>query len=536
MIKNNLTISGKNVSDLTFSSKEKINRICDLCGEIGITTWNTIARCRKKHNTTLDYCFSCSMRIYNSGNKNPAKRIEVRKKILESSLGKSKKFKDGKNFRILDRKISVNGYALKWLDGERKHILEHRLVYAEANNLNHDELNSIHHLDGNKMNNNINNLIELNESEHGALHSQLESLALKLVQDNIIIFNKITKKYELNSNVLLNTMERSFGFEDIAIKQKKNICQSRLDVDISSEIIRGVIRPNPMIASNMSTVVNADFCIQLFKNGALGIMHRADTEQNILNEIKKISKECEWVAGSIGVGADQLELANKMIKNGCNIITIDVAHGFSDTVLELGKKIKQQHPFVKLIIGNTTNPDIFKECYDFVDAIKVGIAQGLACETKNTAGCTEKQFSAVLKFKQLSKNFGIPIISDGGIREPADFSKSIAAGANSIMAGSIFARCPESAAELKTIYSHNGSVLSEQKIYAGMASRYVQEKWKGKLKDGTCPEGGIRYLELGEPLNKLLERYSGALKSGITYAGGNSISTFQNSAEFVLLK
>lgn len=536
MIKNNLTISGKNVNDLTFSSKEKINRICDLCYGVGITTWNTIARCRKKHNTTLDYCFSCSMKIYNTGDNNPAKKTEVRKKISKSSLGKSKTFKDGKNFRILDRKISHNGYILKWSDSEKKHILEHRLIYAEVNNLNHNELNEIHHLDGNKMNNNINNLIELSRSDHSTLHSQLEALAAKLVESNFIVFNKISKKYELNSNMLLNTMERSFGFEDIAIKQKKNICQSRLDVNISSEIIRGVIRPIPMIASNMSTVVNSDFCIKLFKNGALGIMHRADTEKNILSEIKKISKECEWVAGSIGIGIDQLELAKKMIKNGCNIITIDVAHGFSDTVLELGKKIKKQHPFVKLIIGNTTNPDIIKECYDFVDAIKVGIAQGLACETKNTAGCTEKQFSAVLKFKQLSKNFGIPIISDGGIREPADFSKSIAAGANSIMAGSVFARCPESAAEIETIFSQDGSVLSERKIYAGMASRYVQEKWKGGLKDGTCPEGGIRYLEMGESLEKLLERYSGALKSGITYAGGNSIDTFQDSAEFVLLK
>ncbi len=69
-----------------------------------------------------------------------------------------------------------------------------------------------------------------------------------------------------------------------------------------------------------------------------------------------------------------------------------------------------------------------------------------------------------------------------------------------------------------------------------MASRYVQDKWKGGLKSGTCPEGGVRYLDVGEPLANLLERYCGALKSGITYAGGNNINTFQNNVEFVLLK
>jgi len=82
-----------------------------------------------------------------------------------------------------------------------------------------------------------------------------------------------------------------------------------------------------------------------------------------------------------------------------------------------------------------------EESNEWVDAIKVGIAQGFACETKNTAGCTEKQFSAVLKFKELSKKLGMPIISDGGIREPADFTKAIAAGASTVMAGKIFAEC-----------------------------------------------------------------------------------------------
>lgn len=231
-----------------------------------------------------------------------------------------------------------------------------------------------------------------------------------------------------------------------------------------------------------------------------------------------------------GIENDQFDFAKKMILAGCNIIFIDIAHGYSDLVFELAKKLKIYSPQTKIVIGNATNPDIMYECYDFVDAIKVGIAQGFACETKNTAGCTEKQFSAVLKFKSLSKKFGLPVISDGAIREPADFVKSIAAGANSIMAGKIFAACPESAAETIEV---DGQKF---KIYAGMASRYVQEKWKGGLKPGTCPEGGIKYLEIGESVNALVERYAGALKSGITYAGGKDILSFQDSVEFVRLK
>lgn len=531
MIKGNSTENGTHIiSELPFNSKQKVVKICDLCGEEKSVAWNTIARCRKKHNTDKDYCLACSMKVYNSGENNSAKKPGVGRKISISSKGKSKSFKDGKNYRILDRKINTAGYILKWVPEEHEHRHEHRLVFAEANGKHHSLLQEIHHIDGIKINNLLTNLIELSTSEHGSLHSQLEKLAFELVRKNIICFNRADKKYYISPSIQLQTLEKSFGFEDIAIKQKKNICKSRLEVDISSEIIRGIRRPLPIVAANMSTVINAEFYIELFKLGALGILHRANTKENILSEILKVSKECDVVAASIGTEKDQFGFSKEMIRAGCNVLTIDIAHGYSDTVLDLAKNIKKFSSNTKIIIGNTTNVDLLYESYEFVDAIKVGIAQGLACETKNTAGCTEKQFSAVFKFKQISKDFGIPIISDGGIREPADFTKAIAAGANSIMAGSIFARCPESAAPLEYIDS------LPKKIYAGMASRYVQDKWKGGLKSGTCPEGGVRYLDVGEPLANLLERYCGALKSGITYAGGNNINTFQNNVEFVLLK
>lgn len=362
------------------------------------------------------------------------------------------------------------------------------------------------------------------------LNKQLKSLMSELIDKKIIIFNNKNKEYVLSPSIELQFLERSLGFEDIAIKQKKNICKSRLDTNIQSEIIKGIIRPIPLIASNMSTVVNDEFCIKLFKYGALGILHRADSKENIINSVKNISSKCDITAASIGIESDQFDFAKELIKNGCNVVAIDVAHGYSDSVLDLGRKIKNFSPSVKLIIGNATNVDLLYEGSEFVDAIKVGIAQGFACETKNTAGCTEKQFSAVFKFKHASNNLGIPIISDGGIREPADFTKAIAAGANSVMAGSIFAACPESAAEEVLV---NGEY---KKLYAGMASEYVQNKWKNGLKSGTCAEGGVRFLDIGMPLDKLIERYSGALRSGITYAGAKDINSFQRQAEFVTIK
>lgn len=526
-VKNNTSIDGIKTSELKFNSKKQVIKICDKCNGEKAVSWNTVIRCRKKHNTDKDYCFKCSMILYNYGEKNSAKRQDVRIRISKATKGKSKHFKDGKNHRVLDRKTTVNGYIMKWVQEENKHVQEHRLVLAEELKKHHSELKEVHHLNGVKTDNSVSNLIEISHADHASLHNQLENLAFQLVKKNLIVFDHCSKTYTISSLAQPALIEQSYGFENIAIKQKKNICKSRLDVNIESEIIRGVKRPIPLIASNMSTVINPEFYISLFKAGAFGILHRAGSDDEIISNIKIVAKECEFVAASIGTDSNQLDLAKKMIKNGCNILTIDVAHGYSDAVIDLGKKVKIYNPYVKVIIGNTTNIDIIYETYHFADAVKVGIAQGLACETKNTAGCTEKQFSAILKFKTVARNFGLPIISDGGIREPADFTKAIAAGANSVMAGSIFAACPESAAKLITF---KGEM---KKLYAGMASEYVQNEWKGGLKSGTCAEGGIRLLDVGPTFSKLLETYSGALRSGITYSGGNDIESFQKNVEFI---
>lgn len=442
--------------------------------------------------------------------------------------GKSKTFRDGKNLRIINKKHTSNGYLKVYKDDINEYQLEHRTVIE--NNLGRvlttEEI--VHHINGNKTDNTISNLLLVeNHNKHQEIHNQLETVALELVSRNIIKFNKNTQKYYIDAEIDTNTLPVSLGFEDIAITQNKNLCTSRLDVDIKSEVIRNIYLNIPMIASNMSTVCNSDFIIKLNKLGAMGIMHRASTEEEILNEIKKISKECQNVAASVGIGKDQFDFAKKLIRNGANIICIDVAHGYNNQSIELGKQIKIFSPDTKVILGNVVNPDIMYEIYEFADAVKVGIAQGFVCETKNTAGCTEKQFSAIYKFKQLSKEFGIPMISDGAIREPADLVKAIGGGANSIMAGKIFAACPESAAAEIMI---DGNM---KKIFAGMSSRYVQTIWKGGLKHGTCSEGTVKYLDIGENLENLLERYSGALKSGITYGGAVDIKTFQDKVKFV---
>lgn len=483
------------VSNLKTTSKKKVIRKCDNCEREDLVQYRSLYTSRKQRGIDKDYCISCT-------------------KLL-SSINKRRGC-------VYDS----NGYLYHQIGDKR--LFVHTNVVEEKLGRKLTQTEVVHHIDGNKQNNHIDNLYVFeNRKQHANSHVSLMNLAFDLVRSGAIKFDSNAKYYFNRSN---NNFERSYGFEDIAIKQKKNICTSRLDVNIKSEFARGIFIDIPLVASNMSTVINADFYIKLFKLGCIGILHRAQSIDDLVKEVRFVKDHCSIVAASIGIGTDSFENAKLLIKNDCNVICIDIAHGYSDETIMLAKSIKQYSKDTKIILGNSINTDILIESNDFVDAIKVGIAQGFACETKNTAGCTEKQFSAVLKFKEMALRLGMPIISDGGIREPADFTKAIAAGASTVMAGKVFAECEESAAEV-VMYNDQ-----RKKLYAGMASTYVQEQWKGGLKKGTCAEGGIRYLDISGSLSNMVERYSGALKSGITYAGGNDIKSFHNNVEFVLIK
>src|SRR3990167_8034176 len=208
-------------------------------------------------------------------------------------------------------------------------------------------------------------------------------------------------------------MELTLTLQQVTILPQKTICKSRLDVDIRSEVIRGVYLDNPFISANMSTVTDGTFAYCLDKLGALGIIHRAAKDTHLIEAAQWLSKNCKNVAMSIGTSPDQLHLAKDLIRAGATIITIDVANGYSDHAIRLAKCIKEFSPSTKIIIGNTTDPGILSEVGDYADAIKVGIASGRACETAVATGVHHPQFSAVEGFRGIAKAYGMPIISDG---------------------------------------------------------------------------------------------------------------------------
>lgn len=349
-------------------------------------------------------------------------------------------------------------------------------------------------------------------------------------------------------------MPKGLEFSEVGIKQERSEISSRLDTDVKSEVFRGFYLEYPMLASNMMAVTNAEFCVLLRKLGALGVLHRGfPNEELYLSEVRKISSVpgVSDVAVSVGAGGSQVELAAKLVLCGATVIFVDVAHGYSKNAIWTGRQIKKNHHNIKLVIGNTINPNLMYEVNDFADAVKVSIGNGSSCETRFTAGCYTPPFTVLQEFKDISKKLGLPIIQDGGISNASDFVKAIGAGANSVMMGRNFAMCPESAARAINwencddpaaplpLEIENDSELKKMwfgaglKEYFGMASRTAQDRWRGGLKEGTCSEGKRVLLAMGEPAAKLIERYSGALRSGMTYVGAQTVSEFQEKVKFV---
>lgn len=195
MIVNNKTTCGIDTLTLPRYSRKKVLRICDSCQDEKELTWQDYVTQRQRHNRTKDYCFKCAMRIYNSGDLNASKRPEVAKKISLATRGISKKFTGDKNPKICDRKITTNGYVDVY-DQAKGYVKEHRQVIEIALGRELTKQEQVHHIDGNKQNNQLDNLVVLsNSSEHTKLHKQLEALAMELYNKGIIKFDKEKKLY-----------------------------------------------------------------------------------------------------------------------------------------------------------------------------------------------------------------------------------------------------------------------------------------------------------------------------------------------------
>ncbi len=242
------------------------------------------------------------------------------------------------------------------------------------------------------------------------------------------------------------------------------------------------------------------------------------------------------VAAAIGTDNDFKKRAEYLIKSGVDALVVDTAHAHSSRVGDVLKSLKDSFNGVDIVVGNIATADAANYLKDNgADGIKVGIGPGSICTTRIVAGVGYPQLSAVLEVSEVLKNSKIPLIADGGIRYTGDISKAIAAGADSVMLGSLLAGTEESPGEtiiydgrkFKT-YRGMGSVEAMQK---GSKDRYFQTQQSDNKK--LVPEGIVGRVPYKGQINESIHQFVGGLRSGMGYCGAKDIHTLKNSSKFV---
>jgi len=306
-----------------------------------------------------------------------------------------------------------------------------------------------------------------------------------------------------------------FDFDDINLIPKKCIVSSRSECDTSLKFGNHTFKL-PIVPANMECVLNMDLSRKLAENGYFYILHRFFTDQMILAFINNMNKDNLVTSISLGVNQDSYDLIGKIVEYGLKVdfITIDIAHGHSIKMEKMIKFLKENMPNTFIIAGNVSTVDAVFELENWgVDAIKVGIGPGSACTTYPSTGFGSRNCQASTIY-HCATVANVPIIADGGIKNPGDIAKSLALGATMIMTGGLMSGYNDSPGHVVEV---NGKKFKE---FWGSASSYQS----GKSNRIEGKKTLVEYKE--ESILDGMKHVEECLQSSISYGGGKDLDAF----------
>lgn len=318
----------------------------------------------------------------------------------------------------------------------------------------------------------------------------------------------------------------------------------RFETEIQREICEVMTKDNLVTAPVGTTLQEAKNILVKHKIEKLPLV---DQEMNLkgLITIKDIEKARQFpnsakdergrlrVGAAVGAGPETLERAEALFKSGVDVIVVDTAHGHSKGVLEAVRKIRKELPDLQIIAGNVATAEGTRDLIRAgANAVKVGIGPGSICTTRVVAGIGVPQITAILDCAKEAEKAGIPIIADGGVKFSGDIVKAIAAGARTVMIGSLFAGTEESPGDIEIyqgrsykVYRGMGSIGA---MKAGSSDRYFQEKDQKLVPEGI--EGRVPYKG---PLSDTIYQMIGGLRAGMGYCGTPSIDSLRHDSKFI---
>ncbi len=332
----------------------------------------------------------------------------------------------------------------------------------------------------------------------------------------------------------MGSINESLTFDDVLLlPQYSDVLPSQ--TNISLKLTEKILLKVPFLSSAMDTVTESKMAIAIAKEGGLGVIHRNLEIKQQAREILKVKKKKLFVGAAVGTNKDDIERTRHLIDNGCDLIVIDTAHAHSEKVIKMLASIKKLCK-IPICVGNIATGKAAKKLYDIgADIIKVGIGPGSICTTRMVSGVGVPQISAIMEVKKALKNKKIKIISDGGIKFSGDIAKALAAGADAIMMGSIFAGTEESPGKkfkIKgKIYKNYRGMGSIGAMSAGSANRYFQQNYKNKNK--FVPEGVEGRVVYKGDVSKIIYQLQGGLRSSMGYIGAKKLDQISRNAKFI---
>ncbi|QWB96625.1 IMP dehydrogenase [Mycoplasmatota bacterium] len=322
-----------------------------------------------------------------------------------------------------------------------------------------------------------------------------------------------------------------------------------VDVKLKTQLTKNITLNIPVLSAAMDTVTESKMAVRLAQLGGLGIIHKNLSIETQAAEVKKVkSTKCELssacvdesghlrVGAAVGVAKNTMERIDALVTAGVDIIAVDSAHGHSKGVIDTIKSIKAKYPDLDIIGGNIVSAQAAIDLiYAGATCLKVGVGPGSICTTRVVSGVGVPQLTAINDVYQVTKQYKIGIIADGGIKLSGDIPKALAAGADCVMLGGLLAGCEESPGEVFEIdgvkyktYIGMGSLTAMQR---GSSDRYFQGGVKELNK--LVPEGIEATVPYKGLIKDVIYQMMGGLRSGMGYCGCKYIEDMKLNAQFM---
>lgn len=325
--------------------------------------------------------------------------------------------------------------------------------------------------------------------------------------------------------MLANLLNEALCFDDVLLVPQYSEVESRSEVDLTATLSDDIVLTTPIVSANMDTITGKEMALAMMNAGAYGYVHRFMRDEDRLHLANA------GFGMSIGVGEKEYQMACRMFFEGATNLCIDIAHGHSKAVIDQIERLKAEfQEDITICAGNVCTYAGTKALAKAgANIVKIGIGPGQVCSTRVVTGHGLPQLSAIAVCAQTKEEFpDLKLIADGGIRNSGDIVKALAAGADFIMSGSLFAGCPETPGDILTDES---GVHFKQ--YRGMSSTEAQVARTDKSQAPRLAEGISTTVSLNKPAVLIVQDLHQGIQSGCTYSGARNLNELRRNAVFI---